>query len=876
MKTTLLFIALLFCVRGYAQTPDECRNYFQSAAKEFDVPLPVLEAIGYVQTRWTQITCTPEELANRSPAVQPPVFGVMGLRDDNWFGHSLDSAAKLIGMAPDSLKDDVFQNIRGAAALLSRYRDETNKDSLIVTGDPSSWANVIARFSGIPQWEIALEFAYHTLQYLQMGVDRNGIVIPPMKVNLDNFPNSVKEHGFRTKQSSPQKANARMLSVTGGMADYPGANWVGSPNYGSRNGAPVVFVIVHDTEGPFDASVSWLQNPAALASSHYIIRSQDGYIDQLVHDADMAWGVRCWNPITLSIEHEGYVTDSTGKYFTETMYESSAHLTQYLCDKFKIPEDSLHIFGHDAWTYTWFNLIPFYSYVQYVGTDYATCNNHTDPGKYWKWHHYFDLIHSYDTTRPFIAATAPSSGDSSYPAYSNPVITFNTPMDTASVDSALTITPNLPVSLSFDQSYTQLTISHPGTLLAWSTTYEIKIDSSARALNGLMLDKPYSLTFSTVPKDTTGASVIAASPHNGGTSVSKAYIEFILDPPILLSSFSPSMISFTDSTGKSVAFSKDKLQTTTNNLTLIAVRASSPLIPGMKYHVTLAAGLVDYYNVSSKTPYSISFTVDSSEATGGNIIEDFETSLGSWIQPSASSNTSGVDPSSSSFNIGYRSYDGNGAGILQYQFDSAAAVCAEENSQGFDVSKTSSVGMWIFGDNSRNELDFIFGSSTAGANGPEQLVPIDTIDWYGYKYIGMWHNGSDQSTDILKGFAIKRLNSALFDGGVIYVDDIQLNGKVTGIRSLAAGIPASFRLLQNYPNPFNPTTVIGYEVRSPGLVVLKVYDVLGREVATLVNERQDAGYHGVTFNAPNLPSGVYFYRIIAGSYSSAKKMVMMK
>lgn len=874
MKTTLLFVAVLFCVRSYAQTPEECQNYFQSAAQEFNVPVPVLEAIGYVQTRWTQITYTPEELATRSASVQPPVFGVMGLRDDGWFGHSLDSAAKLIGKPPDSLRVDAFQNIRGAAALLSRYRDEANRDSLTVTGDPSSWSNVIARYSGIPQREIALEFVYHTLQYLQMGVNRNGIVIPPMKVNLDNFPNSVKEQGFKTKQSSLQKTTGQVMTVTGGTADYPGANWVGSPNYGSRNGAPVVFVIVHDTEGPFDASVSWLQNPAAQASSHYIIRSEDGYIDQLVHDVDMAWGVRCWNPITLSIEHEGYVTDSTGKYFTETMYESSAHLTQYLCDKFKIPEDSLHIFGHDAWTYSWFNLIPFFRYVQYVGTDYATCNDHTDPGKYWKWHHYFDLIHSYDTTRPFIAATAPSSGDSSFPAYSNPVITFNIPMNIASVDSGLTITPNLPVDLSFDQTQTQLTISHPGSFLAWSTTYEIKIDSSARALNGLTLDEPYSFSFSTVSEDTSGASVIAASPHDGGTSVSRAYIEFILTPPVQLSSFRPSMISFVDSTGKSVPFSKDKLQTTTNDLTLIAVRASSPLIPGMKYHVTLSAGLVDYYNVPNKTPYSITFTVDSSEATGGNVVEDFETSLGSWIQPSASSNTFGVDLSSTNFNIAYRSYEGNGAGSLRYQFDSDTAVCAEENSQGYDVSKTSSIGMWIFGDNSRNELDFIFGSSTAGANGPEKLIPLDTIDWYGYKYIGMWLRGSVTPGNLFKGFAVRRLPSALLDSSILYVDDIQVNG--TEIPDAIVGIPTSPELYQNFPNPFNPTTIINYWLPSARYVQVHVYDILGRKVATLEDGRQTPGDHSISFNGAQLPSGVYFYRIIAGSYSEVMKMVVMK
>jgi hypothetical protein len=88
--------------------------------------------------------------------------------------------------------------------------------------------------------------------------------------------------------------------------------------------------------------------------------------------------------------------------------------------------------------------------------------------------------------------------------------------------------------------------------------------------------------------------------------------------------------------------------------------------------------------------------------------------------------------------------------------------------------------------------------------------------------------------------------------------------------------PAVFSLSQNYPNPFNPTTTIGYSVQSRGTVTLKVYDVLGREVKTLVNERQNPGIRTVNLDGGNLPSGVYFYRIVAGGYTSMKKMVLLK
>jgi Secretion system C-terminal sorting domain len=88
--------------------------------------------------------------------------------------------------------------------------------------------------------------------------------------------------------------------------------------------------------------------------------------------------------------------------------------------------------------------------------------------------------------------------------------------------------------------------------------------------------------------------------------------------------------------------------------------------------------------------------------------------------------------------------------------------------------------------------------------------------------------------------------------------------------------PVSFSLSQNYPNPFNPTTVISYKVTASSHVTLKVYDILGRDVVTLVNGLQSAGEHSVTFNAASMPSGVYFYRLQAGTSTVVRKMLLMK
>lgn len=103
------------------------------------------------------------------------------------------------------------------------------------------------------------------------------------------------------------------------------------------------------------------------------------------------------------------------------------------------------------------------------------------------------------------------------------------------------------------------------------------------------------------------------------------------------------------------------------------------------------------------------------------------------------------------------------------------------------------------------------------------------------------------------------------------------NGTVTSIDDrIDNAIPENFDLEQNYPNPFNPTTTISYKIAEKGLVSLKVYDVLGKEVAELVNDTQEAGNYKVSFNAVNLSSGVYFYILRVNDFIASKKMIMLK
>ncbi|MBI5215631.1 MAG: T9SS type A sorting domain-containing protein, partial [Ignavibacteriae bacterium] len=93
---------------------------------------------------------------------------------------------------------------------------------------------------------------------------------------------------------------------------------------------------------------------------------------------------------------------------------------------------------------------------------------------------------------------------------------------------------------------------------------------------------------------------------------------------------------------------------------------------------------------------------------------------------------------------------------------------------------------------------------------------------------------------------------------------------------LSDDVPHVTRLQDCYPNPFNPVTVISYQLSEDAHVKLTVIDALGREVATLVNEMESAGYKSIEFDASSLPSGVYFYRLTAGTFTDMKKMLLAK
>ncbi len=174
----------------------------------------------------------------------------------------------------------------------------------------------------------------------------------------------------------------------------------------------------------------------------------------------------------------------------------------------------------------------------------------------------------------------------------------------------------------------------------------------------------------------------------------------------------------------------------------------------------------------------------------------------------------------------------NGFAELQWK------TATESNNRGFEIERKSSSG-W-------EKVGFVQGHGTT-----------TNENHYAFR---------DDVRKVQSALISYRLKQIDFNGTYEYSSEIQINKTV----------PSDFSLLQNFPNPFNPSTQINFSIPQTSLVVLKVYDVTGREVATLLNQNKPAGSYTLNFNAAKFASGIYYYTITAGSFSSTKKMILMK
>ncbi|HJQ47923.1 MAG TPA: peptidoglycan recognition family protein [Amycolatopsis sp.] len=386
-----------------ATTPGRQRA-FAAAAEEFGVPEPILLAVSYLKSRWDHHSGTPSTGAGFGPMHLTDVLTVAagGSHHDKSAEdprgdaarpalhprapenaapvpslQTLDLASELTHASPESLRADPGQNIRGGAAVLAQYQRELG----ISSTDPADWYGTVARYSGATDSAGAAFFADEVFATIAGGASR--VTDDGEPVRLDATP------------VTPTRAQLRSLDLPAGQegaAEGPAGlpvEWIPAPyqdlgngNYGNYDKAErprsqqITHIVIHDTECTYDAAIGLVQDPKYLGW-HYTLRSADGHVAQHILTKDVGWHAGNWyvNTKSIGVEHEGF--GAQGTWYTETMYRTSAKLVCYLAGRYGIPLDREHILGHDN--------VP--------GPAPANVKTmHWDPGPYWDWAHYFDLL----------------------------------------------------------------------------------------------------------------------------------------------------------------------------------------------------------------------------------------------------------------------------------------------------------------------------------------------------------------------------------------------------------------------------------------------------------------------------------------------------
>ncbi len=850
---------------------DVYNKYFDQVADEFNIPTEILRGISFTQTRWTNMKWEVDDTVSQCSGM-PRVYGVMGLWNNSYFGFQVKAAATLLKKSETEIKENPLENIRAAAALLSNIFNQLDISGTLDRSELENWYHAMATFNGIPHKDLAMQLSYKAFQFLSEGYSLYGIKLPKRNVRLEKLLPELLE--LRNQAELKQQFSPEDTKST---PDYPLAIWrAGKADYYYTTGNPKQFVVIHDMEATYEGVVSYFQTltDGRSVSIHYCVNGKPdvssspysnapaGEITQMVEEKNWAWHAVCWNRYMFGIEHEGYVNNPA--WFTPEMYQASSRLVAYLCEKYNIPKDRYHIIGHDEKrTTAWVN------WVTSTGQGFdPQCNTHTDPGQYWNWTQFMNMITIADTIKPQIQSISHSNAKP-VPTYKEITATFNTSMDLTSTNNAFTITPNVAGTKSWNADNTVLTFKSTANL-AFNSSYTIKIDTTAKniGLKKTLGPAPFTVTFTTVPIDTVGPKIVQSYPYNNALNVpTKPEIWLKMSDPVLTSSLSTTL-KFVDAGNSSVSMSGAKNEVIDD---LGVISFFPTLKTNQTYIVKLFPGMKDFYNNLSKDTVSIQFRTEPAQfTTAGLILDQFESNGRGWLQPNQSVNSVNYDTSLTQFIFSNdKKMNGATSGKLSYKFTGSSNGVIDIPVTAMPIIDSySSLGMWVYGDLSFNKLKYKFSPNN-------QIITIGNIHWRGWKFISLpIASISGTSKKLISVMVVQ--DSTVSAEGALSFDDMQLDAVVSGVH-VAVGIhPKEFTLGQNYPNPFNPATVIPFSISKQTFVTLKIFDILGREVSLLINENKSSGEYAVAFDAERLPSGVYYYSIKAGEFTQTRKMILLK
>lgn len=517
-----------------------------------------------------------------------------------------------------------------------------------------------------------------------------------------------------------------------------------------------------------------------------------------------------------------------------------------------------------------------------------------------------------NTAAPAVVATSPAQGSQTVHPLSTLSFNFTKPMNTASVEAAFSITPSAPGAFAWNAQNSGFTYT-PSAPLQFEVSYTAKIDTSAKAADGLSLDgngdgtagDPFILTFKTIYADIEAPAIVDAVPAANDTlRSSDAAIHIGMNEPLNPTSITTAAIALQEIGGsiRTLAFEYAQYGTKSG----INVYPTVPLTPGKSYRIRIG-GLKDLVgNTMPSTAVLYEFHV-SPAVYNKTWLGAFNGSMEGWMNPDSHPYTFGVDPLNTSAEVRASKYGGvpgnTGSVLITYKWDTTASShllhfgLADGTPQKQEVFQkdSSRLSAYVYGDGSGTLFRFVINDSadspsrSAFAKEVSQWTPITWVGWRLVEWYidkepaGTWiGDGTVNGSWSLEGVQLKYEAGSSLASGRVFVDEIIGAEKaVVSVNEPRNDAPTGFALGSNYPNPFNPTTRIPFIVGTAGKIHLAVYDLLGREIAVIADGIFQTGeyiaeWDGTTSEGMPATSGTYIYRLSAGSRVLSGKMVLMK
>jgi hypothetical protein len=381
---------------------DQRQKEFAAAGAEFGVPADLLLAVSYALTGWSATASGgigPMHLTDADPAAwaaeqagrgraagpasAPPAVATAPEL------HTLTAAATLIGVPAAKLRTDPAQNIRGGAALLARYAKEATGGAL--PASTIGWYGALARY-GTGDAMAGRTFADDVLALVRAGVPGTVVAGQSLKVagqpKLTTAATTRIPDGFGASDAveCPTGLTCRFVPAAyaangvgpAGRSTDPTAYGNYDPANRPADGNQVRYLVVGDTGGTYDAAIAAAQQPTSGRSAHYLVRSTDGQVTQMVRTEDIAWHAGNWtmNTASIGIQVESKPGDGARGY-SDAAYRSAAKLVRWLAAEYKIPLDRQHILGLDE--------------VPGAGSD-GQSTRHGNLGNGWAWPTFMSLL----------------------------------------------------------------------------------------------------------------------------------------------------------------------------------------------------------------------------------------------------------------------------------------------------------------------------------------------------------------------------------------------------------------------------------------------------------------------------------------------------